>query len=97
MEDLNLKSKSATDYTEVYKTNEEDRSFENEDSITEVETKKSYLLNPIHKHFPSTIFFQYDNEICKHNNTVKRRTEIIWKDSLLNQITNKRESVDIGI
>lgn len=97
MEDLSLKANSASDCTDLDKTKEEDRSFENEDSITEVETKKSYLLNPIHADFPSTIFFQYDSDICKHSNTSKRRTEIVWKDSLLSQILNKRESIESGI
>jgi len=64
--------------------------------MTEVETQKSYLLDPIHAHFPSTIFFQYDSDICKHKNTIKRRTDIVWKDSLLSQITNKREFQEIG-
>jgi len=45
----------------------------------------------------SNPFFQYDTEICKQSNTSKRRTEIIWKDSLLNQITTKRESsIELG-
>lgn len=96
MEDLSVKINTTRDYTDVNKSNEQDRSFENEDSITEVETKKSYLLDPIHSHFPATIFFQYDSEVCKHNNTSKRRTEIVWKESLLNQITIKKESIEFG-
>ena len=98
MEDLsaNANSAAATECPDLNKTNDEDRSFDNEDSVTEVETKKSYLLNPIHSHFPSTIFFQYDSEVCKQSNTSKRRAEIVWKDSLLSQITNKRETVEIG-
>jgi len=96
MEDLSIKINSSRDYTDINKSNEEDRSSENEDSITEVETKKSYLLNPIHSHFPATIFFQYDSDVCKHNNTPKRRTEIVWKESLLNLITLKKETIDIG-
>ncbi len=96
MEDLCTKININKEYSDLNKTNEEDRSFENEDSITEVETKKSYLLNPIHSHFPATIFFQYDSEICKQKNTSKRRNEIIWKDSLLNQIPNKKEYFELG-
>jgi len=97
MEVLSVKTNTSGDYSVINKSNEDDRSFENEDSMTEVETKKSYLLNPIHSNFPSTIFFQYDSDICKHNNTSKRRTEINWKDSLLSQVTTKNETIEMGI
>lgn len=97
MEVFSVKTNTSVDYSIINKSNEVDRSFENDDSMTEVETKKSYLLNPIHPDFPSTIFFQYDSDICKHNNTSKRRTEINWKESLLNQVTTKNESIELGI
>ena len=97
MEDLNLNVKNKIQKFQN-NTSEENQSSEFDDTIAELETKKSSLLKAIHPNFSSTIFFQYNSDASKlQNNSTIRKSEIIWKDSVLTQMQNKTEFFVFGI
>lgn len=97
MEDLNLNVKNQIQKFQN-NTNDENKSSEFDETIDELETKKSSLLKPIHPNFSSTIFFQYNADASRlQNNSTIRKSEIIWKDSVLSQMSNKTEFFVFGI
>lgn len=89
MEDFIVKEDTQIPQVNDNTSPEEDKCFEYGETLTEAEPKKSYLLTPVNPDFPATIYFQYDTEVCKLENSAKRKTAIIWKDSIVNILPNK--------
>jgi len=62
-----------------------DESFDDEQYFEYLKNKKSLLLKPLNQSYPRTIYFEYENDICKfESSTVKSRDikEIFWNKNI---------------
>ena len=90
-ENLNNSFKKNED-SDYYFTEESNSDNEEQYKKNKLIKNESFLLTPIHKKFPSTIYFQKENEAKKEiklNNIKRKITKIDWNKSISSYSTIK--------